>query len=289
MTRNKLFHHILALVTVGIWGVTFVCTKVLIASGLTPTEIFIYRFALAYLCIAIISHSRLWGDTLRDELLLALAGLTGGSLYFITENSALAITLASDVSLLICTAPIFTMLLGRAFLGVPLRRRLFAGSFMALCGVGLVVFNGAFNLGLNPLGDALTIAAALLWAAYCIVLKVLGTRYPILFITRKVFFYGVVSAAFFLLFSAEAPDLHLLLIPAVYGNLLFLGIVASMLCYIMWNSAVKVLGAGAAANYIYCMPLVTILAAVLFLGEPFTVYTAIGAVLIIAGVFIAER
>ncbi len=166
MKQRQLLFHLLALLTVSIWGVTFVSTKILIGAGLTPTEIFILRFALAYLCIIAVSHSRLWSDSIKDELLMCVAGLTGGSLYFIAENSALAITLASDVSLLICTAPIFTMLLGRIFLHVPLRQRMAAGSLIALCGVGLVVLNGTLNLGLNPLGDALTLAAALLWAAY---------------------------------------------------------------------------------------------------------------------------
>ncbi len=289
MKQRQLLFHLLALLTVSIWGVTFVSTKILIGAGLTPTEIFILRFALAYLCIIAVSHSRLWSDSIKDELLMCVAGLTGGSLYFIAENSALAITLASDVSLLICTAPIFTMLLGRIFLHVPLRQRMAAGSLIALCGVGLVVLNGTLNLGLNPLGDALTLAAALLWAAYCIVLKMLGQRYHTLFITRKVFFYGLLSSAIFLAFEPRQFDPHLLLAPAVYGNLLFLSIVASMLGYIMWNRAVKSLGAEKTANYIYCIPLVTILAAVLFLGEPFTVHTAIGAALIIGGVVLAEK
>ena len=281
--------HLTAFTTVCIWGLTFVSTKILIALGLSPTEIFIYRFLIAYLCILTISHKRLLSDSAKDEALLFLAGLSGGSLYFITENYALRLTPASDVSLLICTSPIFTILLGYIFLNGAFRYKMIIGTLLALCGVGFVVFNGTVNLGIHPLGHILTMTAALLWAVYSIILEILGNRYPIFFVTRKVFFYGIVSAATSLMFRPEAFDICLLLHPAVCANLLFLELIASMLCYIMWNHAVLSLGAEKAANYIYISPMVTIMAAILFLDEPMTAFTVMGTISIIAGVYLAER
>ncbi len=288
-TNYVLTAHLLAFVSVCIWGVTFVSTKSLISAGIPPTAIFVYRFAIAYVLILFASHSRLWADNARDEGLLCVAGLSGGSLYFITENTALEYGLASDVSLLICTSSLFTMLMSRIFLGTELRRRMIFGSFVALAGVALVVYNGSFNLGLSPLADALTLAAALLWAIYCVVLKVLDNRYSTFFVTRKVFFYGLLSAAIILCFIPCEFDLSLLTTPIVYANLLFLGVFASMLCYVMWSKAVKILGASKTANYVYCVPMVTILTAVVFLSEPFTIFTALGTILIIGGVILAEK
>ncbi|MDE5561142.1 MAG: DMT family transporter, partial [Bacteroidaceae bacterium] len=146
--EGTLLSHLLALCTVCIWGLTFVSTKVLIGMGLSPTEIFVYRFLIAYLCILTISHKRLLAGSARDEALLFLAGLSGGSLYFITENHALRLTPASDVSLLICTSPVFTILLGYIFLNGEFRFRMVTGTLLALCGVGFVVFNGTVNLGI---------------------------------------------------------------------------------------------------------------------------------------------
>ena len=289
LTPKPLFYHLLAFATVSIWGVTFVSTKILIDEGLSPMEIFIYRCLIAYIGIVILTHDRLWANSFKDEGLLFIAGISGGSLYFIAENSALGITFASNVSLLICTAPIFTMLLGKVILHIPFHRQMFAGSVIALCGVGCVVLNDSFNLGLNPLGDLLTMTAALLWAVYCIVLKILDNRYSIFFITRKVFFYGLLSAGIILVSHPCRFDLGLLCIPVVYGNLLFLGVLASMICYIMWNNAVKVIGAEKTSNYIYCVPLITILTAVIFLSEPVTAYTIIGTIMIIGGVYLAEK
>jgi drug/metabolite transporter (DMT)-like permease len=90
-------YHLAALFSVAVWGATFVSTKVLIANSLTPAEIFLLRFAMAYICIWPLSGRRLWASGWRDEMTLAVAGITGGSLYFLTENMALEYAPASNV------------------------------------------------------------------------------------------------------------------------------------------------------------------------------------------------
>lgn len=286
---KNLFYHILAIITVIIWGTTFVSTKILINAGLSPVEILLYRFILAYVCILTVSHKRLWAKTWKDEGLLCLCGLCGGSLYFIAENTALGITLASNVSLLICTAPLFTALLASLFYKEPLQRGAWYGSLVALLGVGLVVFNGSVLLKINPLGDCLTLVAAISWAFYCLMLKRLSKSYSTLFITRKVFFYGLFSLGVYALFFPFALRTDLLRLPVIYLNLIFLGVVASMLCYMMWNKAVQFLGAAKTANYIYIVPLITVLTSAVFLAEALTLPSLIGALCIISGVYIAEK
>ena len=99
---------------------------------------------------------------------------------------------------------------------------------MALIGVGLVVFNGSFILKINPLGDFLSLIAALMWAFYCLILKQLDSRYSTAFITRKVFFYGIMTILPVFLFRPLHWDISLMLQPVVWGNLFFLGIIASI-------------------------------------------------------------
>lgn len=288
--RSAAVYHLTAILTVMIWGTTFISTKVLLGYGLTPAEILFYRFSLAYLGIWIFCPRTLFARNLRDELLLAAGGLCGGSLYFMTENTALGITLASNVSLILCTTPILTAFLARlAYRGEPLKRTLAYGSCMALGGVALVVFNGSFILNIHPAGDLLTLAAALMWACYGLILKRLDTRYPVLFVTRKVFFYGLLSLLPVFPFDPLRTPPEVLLRPAVLSNLLFLGAVASMLCYILWNTTVKKLGVVATTNYIYIVPLVTLVTSSLVLGEIITTVALAGCILILSGVYIAEK
>ena len=290
MFKNRilLFHLITALVVI-IWGTTFVSTKVLIQNGLGPIEIMFYRFVLAYFCLLMVSHKRLWADNLKDEFMLILSGLTGGTFYFIAENTALGITQASNVALLVCTTPIFTALLVHWIFKEPLRRNMIIGSIIALIGVGLVVFSGSVLLQINPLGDFLSIMAALMWAVYCLILKPLGKKYPTAFITRKVFLYSVISLLVYFLFDPLQVKTEVLFHPVVTLNLLFLGIVASMLCFIAWNAAVKVLGPSRTANYIYVQPFSTLVLSSIILSEIITLASMIGALCIIGGVYLAEK
>lgn len=283
-------YHAAALFTVAVWGATFVSTKVLIAHSLTPAEIFLLRFALAYVCIWPLSKGRLRAYGWRDEALLAAAGVTGGSLYFLTENMALEYAPASNVSLIVCTAPVWTaLLLSLAYRGERMTRRQIGGSALAFAGMVLVVLNGRFVLHLSPKGDLLALSAALLWMVYSLAVKRIGGRYPAVFITRKVFFYGLLTILPVFAFQPFSVGAEVLARPAVWGNLLFLGVVASMLCYILWNAAMHRIGAVRTTNYIYFNPLVTIVTAALCIGERITAAALAGAALILCGMWRAER
>lgn len=290
ITKANGWFHLMAAVTVIIWGTTFVSTKVLINYGLSPVEILFYRFMLAYICIWFFSPKRLLANSWKDELFFVATGLCGGSLYFIAENTALGMTLASNVSLIICTTPILTALLNLVFLkGEKPKMQLLFGSLMAFSGVALVVFNGSFILRISPAGDLLTLIAALMWAFYCLLLKRMDAHYPTLFITRKVFFYGILTLLPVFCFSPLHWEPAILFRPVVFLNLLFLGVVASMVCYIMWNTSVKQLGVVRATNYIYLVPLITLLTSSVVIDETITVVALAGCLFILGGVYIAER
>lgn len=273
----------MALITVMVWGVTFVSTKVLITDGLDPAQIFIIRFAVAYLCTLLISHDIFLASNIKDEVLMLVTGITGGSLYFISENTALSLTFAANVSLIICCAPILTIILGKILFNDLIKPLAWIGIIIAFTGVGIVVFGSSENYGINPWGDILTFVAALSWAIYCLLLKTLSRRYSNLFITRKVFGYGVITATLYYILTNEIHGFSIT--GSIIGNLLFLSIGASFVCYLMWNTSVKYLGAEKTSCYIYIVPLVTILASALILGEPVTITTLLGTILIIGGVF----
>ena len=101
MEISRIKYHVLALVVIVMWGVSFVNTKVLLDYSLTPTEIFIYRSVFAYLGLLAWSHFKVNVYNWRDEALMALLGLLGGTCYFIFENTALKLTLVTDVAILV--------------------------------------------------------------------------------------------------------------------------------------------------------------------------------------------
>ena len=288
--KKNYTYHLIAIFTVGVWGLTFISTKVLIANGLSPKEIFLLRFLIAYIGIWFISPRKLFANNWKDELWLLLGGITGGSVYFLTENMALGITLATNVAFIVCTAPLLTTIFSlMIYKKEKATRTLIGGSLMALVGVAMVVYNGSFVLKISPLGDCLTLVAALSWAFYSLIIKKMAGRYPTVFITRKIFFYGVLTILPAFLLHPLHPDTVVLLQPAVLFNLLFLAVLAALICYVLWNVVLKQLGTVRASNYIYLNPLVTMIASFLILDEKITLVALGGAACIVCGVYWAEK
>lgn len=303
--QGKFFFHVLAFVIVTIWGVTFISTKILINSGLTPAQIFSIRFTIAYIgiwVVCLIKGGRdkvLFTCNLKEELMMVFLGVTGGSLYFLTENTALAHTQASNAAFIVCIAPLLTLLLTlllkRLFKGplmdgledVRLGFPLIGGTVMALTGMFLVVFNG-YTLHISPKGDLLAFGAALCWALYSQFMSQMTLRYGTFFATRKVFFYGLITIIPVILLSdnSNLPDVQFSAIQ-VWGNLLFLSVLASLFCFIGWNRVMAAIGNVTSTNYVYLNPVITLIAAIIILGESMTVTAAIGSAMILGGVILA--
>ena len=288
--KPSLWVYIAAFLIVVVWGCTFVQTKVLINAGLRPDEIFTLRFVIAYLLILPFSWRRLFLDNVKDEVIALLLGLTGGSLYFIVENYALAYGYCSNVSLIVCLTPLVTALIvGWCYPAERLGKAGVVGSVVALGGMALVVFNGNFVLKLSPLGDVLALGACICWALYSLLIKHLGARYDNMLITRKVFGYGLLTIIPLLLWRGINYDIVIHGGAAVWGNIIFLGVVASMLCFLGWNWCLARLGTVRATNFLYLNPVIAIVSSALVLGECVTWIAVLGAACILAGLVYVDR
>ncbi len=286
---NLWIYHIFACLSVTAWGLSFISTRVLLDNGLHPIEIYIYRSTIAYIALLSICHKRLIANNLKDELLFVLCGIVAGSVYFIAENVALEYTLVSNVSLITSLPPLLTVLLvGIVYKSDRPGKGAYIGSTIAFIGVGLVIFNSSFNMSINPLGDLLALLAAFCWAIYGLLLKPLNAHYDAKFITRKVFFYGVLSALPFLSIEAEIAPFEILLRPTVIYNLLFLGLICSLGAFLLWAYTVIKIGAVTASNYLYFQPIITLIFSVLILSEPLTIIGCAGCALILAGVWLSD-
>ena len=209
---------------------TFVFTKMLLQAGISPAQIFTLRFIIAYVLLlgysflrhrVSVSPPKLGGvrgglnnrsfrwfcNSWRDELLMIALGITGGSLYFLTENAAMLFTTATNTSLIVCSCPLFAMLLFAVFFrqSEKITRIQALGSLIAFLGMAVVVLNGHFVLHLSPLGDLLAFGACLCWAVYSLLMKAAVSSYSSLFITRKVFIYGLLTIIpYYLLVPSDA-------------------------------------------------------------------------------------
>lgn len=286
---GNLWINIIVMLVVACWGGSFVSAKVLLDAGLSAVEVYIYRFTLAYILLLIINHKKLLANNIKDELWFLVCGICGGSVYFIAEIAALNYTLTSNVSLITTTSPLFTILLiGALYKSERPSKGVIVGSVVAFLGVGLVIFNSSFKLKLNPMGDLLALSSALSFAIYSVALRRLNALYSATFITRKSFFYGVLTAIPFLAFEPEICSPKVLLEPAVWANLLFLAAGCSVIAFVVWSIANKRIGAIRANNYLYFQPVWTLVFSALLLHEPIYTIGVIGCSLIIGGVWLSN-
>ena len=289
MEHKNTLGHLAALLTIIIWGTTFISTKILLAD-FKPMEILVYRFIIGFLILWTACPRRLKVKQQKQELTFAAAVLCGITLYYLLENIALTFTMASNVGVIISVAPFFTAILARLFVKSEenLRANFYVGFALAMAGIILISFNGA-TFELNPMGDILAVLAAFVWACYSILTKKIGSYgYPVVLATRRTFFYGVffmIPTLFFFDFQTGLSRFYNI---TYLFNIFYLGLGASALCFVTWNFAVKILGAVKTSIYIYMVPVITIVTSVLILAEPVTWISAVGALLAISGLFLSE-
>lgn len=287
--KNKMkIGHIFALFTVVVWGTTFISTKVLLVD-FSPIEILVYRFIIGYVALVIAYPKVLKIKEKKQEIVFILAGLCGVCLYYLLENIALTYTLASNVGVIISIAPFFTAIASHLWMKEePLRVNFFIGFCIAIAGIVCISFNGS-QLQVNPIGDVLSIIAAIVWACYSILTKKINYfGYHPIQATRRVFMYGILfmlPTLFFFDFSWDisrfSNTTHLL-------NILFLGLGASALCFVTWGIAVKYIGALKTSIYIYIVPVVTVVTSVLVLDEKITLLSGVGTILTLVGLVVSE-
>lgn len=288
MDSKKSIGHLSAVLTIIIWGTTFISTKILLVD-FKPVEILFFRFVMGLLALCVVYPHRLKGTTKKQELTFVAAGFCGICLYYLLENIALTYTMASNEGVIISVAPFFTAIISHLVTKEEkLRVNFFAGFVVAMVGIALISFNGS-KLELNPMGDLLALLAALVWACYSILTRKIGSfGFNTILTTRRVFAYGIMFMIPALFLFDFNWDVTRFVKPAYLFNIIYLGLGASALCFVTWNFAVKVLGAVKTSVYIYMVPVITVVTSVIILHEKITIMAGIGTVLTLAGLFISE-
>ena len=292
MTNDKkqILGHLLACGTQIMWGATFVSTKILLKHFL-PAEVLFTRAVLAFLLLLLFYPHRLKLKDKRQEILFAGAGLFGIVLYFMLENTALTMTYASNVGIIVACAPFFVaVVVGFFFQSEKTGWKFYIGFIVAMAGVIAISLNGQRNFALNPLGDGLAFLAMVSWGFYSALIRKIGElEYPTIAATRRFYFYGILFLIPVLIEQKASFKPEILLRPEILFNFIFLGFCASAMGFLLWNLATKWIGAIKTSVYIYVSPVVTVVLSVLILHEKITLVSVIGAIMIFIGLVISQK
>jgi len=287
--KKRFIGHIAALVTVCVWGFSFVAIVTLLRS-FSPIEILFFRIGLATIVLFIIYPRRMGKTSLKQELYFMGAGLAGCTLFFLVQDFALLHTTAPNASVIVSVSPVFVGLLSWGFLKVGRPKwSFFLGAIFALLGIAFIRFAGQ-QMAIHPLGDFLALLSAFCWAVYSVILKKIESfGYHSIQVIRRVFLYGLLFLIPVILLSDFRLGLERFTEPQNLASLLYLSLVASAACFVLWNFSLTRLGPVKVSAYVYLIPLVAVTASILFLHERITWLFVCGVVLVLAGLMLSNR
>jgi drug/metabolite transporter (DMT)-like permease len=268
------------LIAVCLWGLAPVATRSLVHE-LAPLPLLTLRQLLAAGVLLPWAVPALRRIDARDLPRFIVAGLLGMVGYNLPVTVGLQWLPASSAGLLLATEPVWVLVIGLVFLGERAGPRVLAGTGVALAGVAVIAGPAALSPGSGTravAGAALVLLATLAFGGYMVVLRPLSQK------------YGPVSATATSSVAGALPYLALAgtawpprLSPPAGAELLFLALGSTVAGMLLWNLAVVRGGAGI-SRLLYLEPVVSVLGAMVFLGEQVTAAVLAGGVLVIAGV-----
>lgn len=267
------------------WGLSFIASKQALGGGFQPFTLALVRFAISSLLLLPVTLVREGRPrfTRHEWMRLLFSALSGITLYFLFEYMGLQYTTASNASLVLSIIPVLTMALG----AVRHRQRYpvgcWIGALLSLTGVFLVVRYGGSESAQNPLlGNTLLLGACLCWVLYIELTSSLLISHSSLSVTCYQGAIGMLTLIPCAL--TELPKLQHLP-PSAWLAALFLGIVCSALCYILYTHAMRYLKPLRTALFININPLSACLGGVLLLGETLNWQQLLGGAIILTSIF----
>ena len=259
------------------WGASFVATK-FVVNVFEPFPAALYRFGIALLVLLPLTKKRKITD-----INAFLSGFWGITMYFVFENTALRYTTPTNAAVIVSSVPLLYVLFTQFIHKVKTTKYHYMGSILAFIGVALVILNGRM-LKLNPLGDILAFGAAISWVLYThyvVKIKDVAGIDQVFVIT----FWGVVTLIPFSIFQSMTFQFEL----KSFLGLIYLGVVCSALGYVLWNKSIELIGDRKTTNFIYFIPLVTVISELLLMGSRLSLYNVIGVSALVIGLYIFER
>ncbi|TOC15556.1 EamA family transporter [Vibrio parahaemolyticus] len=280
--------YLLPFFTVMIWGGNSIVNK-MAASTIEPSAMSFYRWFVAMVLLtpfclpAVIKQRHVIRPYLTKLAFLALLGMVlNQSLGYYAGLT----TTASNMALITSLVPLISVFLSVPLLGKSVSMLSIVGGVISLGGLAFMLGHGDVTYFLHQdmtQGDSLMLLAALVYAAYCVLLKRWKMPFNSLTLVYMQGFFSVIMLTPLLLSSEQLlPSQEALPLIA------YAGIAASIFAPLMWVKAIDLIGADSSAMFMNLMPVVSVALASTLLGEEIHVYHIIGGLMVISGVILSQ-
>lgn len=283
----------LAILATLIWSGNFIIARGVI-KDIPPVTLAFYRWLSATIIIAPFAWKYFFTElkVVRQHFLFfLLAAATGVSMFntfvYIAGHYSSAINMAI---LGTCSSPIMSVILARIFLKekIPVLRVI--GMIVCVSGILLLLSKGDIDNLLAfrfTKGDWWILAAALTFAIYnTTVRKKPAGMHPVNFLF-VIFLVGTVGLLPFYLYELNHKG-GIMINAGNISAILYLGLGASVICFLIWNKAIVALGSGRTALFGNLIPIFSSIEAVIILHEQFVWIYVVSMILVFTGIVLAN-
>ena len=288
MSREKEKAYLAAIIPNILLAYAYVSGKILLEK-LTPFQLLLARFLLAYFSIYFISFRDRKSFQKKEELFFAAAGL-GNYLSLWMNYVALGYTTATNVGILGAIVPLITGLFGYIFLKEKQLDRFFwSGCVLAIFGVSVIYLKGE-GIEIHVIGDTIMLINGVVTAFYSVfVAKINQSGCSAFVASRKINFYSLLYSILFYAVSGDSKDWSGLMDGRIIWNLMLLGVGASAVCLASFSYAIKVLGIGKSGIFSYLCVIMSVIFASTILKDELNWRVVTSAVLILSGTILSEK
>ncbi len=290
MLNNKTKHFWKPLISVLLWGVSFIATKIALKE-LEPLVIVLIRQILgaSLLTIIALKQKRSFIISIKDLLGILLLALIA-VIHLGIQVTGLQYTSASNTGWIIGITPVFMGILGLIFFKEKISKIQLTGIVISFIGLLLLVSKGnpaEINFISNK-GDFLVLGSAFTWSVYSLVGKKVTLNYSPL---MTILFLFITMSFLIAPFTITHKNINAVLNLSAEGwtSILFLGFLCSGVAYVLWAKAMSEMKASAVGAFLYIEPFVTVFAAWLLLNEEITFLTMFSGIIIIIGVMLVNK
>lgn len=287
--------HSALIIAVFFWAISFIATKVSLES-LPPLFVVFARLVISSICFLIwvyVKKTKIkyrGGKWLFDMIILSLLG---SGLHYSLQTVGLQYTTASNASIYAITAPITITIIAALFLGERLSIKKIIGISLALTGVLTVMgFDTMLNFNLKGhlLGDILVFSSISMWGVFTVLGKKMTKETGALELTMIITVIGAIYMAPVGIYDLHKSSISLTSVPVkAWLSVLFLGITCSFLATLLYFFALQHRESQKVGVYLYTIPSITQVFAVLFLNEVIGVSLIVGTLAVLYGVYLTER
>lgn len=287
--RLQITAYVLVILPVLFWGISFISTKVVLKE-IPPNSIAFFRQIIAL--VPLLSWCLFSKISLRIKLqdlaLLAGSCFFGIVLYFVFENNGLQFTTASSASMIVAAVPVFTLISESLIYKMKISLNMIICIILSIIGVYLVIsVNGKLDFSSSTFwGNILILGAMVSWVIYTILSRNLSSKYSSLVITTY-----QTAISIFLFIPFVIPEMadwkQVTFVPLV--NLIYLGVFCSAVSYLSYLYAIKKLGSTVSSMFLNLIPVISVVAGFIVLGERLMVIQYLGMALIMLSIFMLDK